>query len=202
MKGAIFLVLMGVLQACDAWAGYVPKEGDILFQESPSSQSAAIQAATHSRYSHVGIVYIHDGKPYVYEAVGPVKETPLQAWIERGARRHFVAKRLRSADTLLTKGAIEKMKAVGGAFSGRPYDLTFEWSDDRIYCSELVWKIYNRAIGVDVGRLQKLREFDLDHPAVRGKVEERYGGKIPLDETVISPASMFDSTELESVYEQ
>lgn len=202
MKRALFLVLIGVLQACHAWAGYVPKEGDIVFQESPSSQSDAIQAATRSKYSHVGIVYIHDGNPYVYEAIGPVKETPLQAWIERGAKRHFVAKRLRSADTLLTKSAIEKMKAVGGAYYGRPYDLTFEWSDDRIYCSELVWKIYDRAIGVEVGRLQKLRDFDLNHPAVRAKVEERYGGNIPLDETVISPASMFESSELKTVYEQ
>ena len=45
-------------------------------------------------------------------------------------------------------------------FEGKPYDLYFEWSDERIYCSELVWKMY-AALGVKLGTLQKLREFDL-----------------------------------------
>ena len=54
--------------------------------------------------------------------------------------------------------------------------------------SELVWKIYDRALGVQLGALQKLREFDLNHPAVRSKLAERYGKSVPLDEPVISPA--------------
>ena len=32
-------------------------EGDIIFQTSKSSQSKAILMATHSKYSHMGIVY-------------------------------------------------------------------------------------------------------------------------------------------------
>ena len=45
---------------------YSPQNGDIIFHISKSSQSKAIQIATKSPYSHVGIVYIKDGKPYVY----------------------------------------------------------------------------------------------------------------------------------------
>ena len=81
----------------------------------------------------------------------------------------------------------------------RPYDLTFEWSDSRVYCSELVWKMYERALGIRVGELQRLRDFDLSDPVVRAKMKERYGDAVPLDEQVISPAAMFDSPLLEVV---
>jgi hypothetical protein len=33
------------------------------------------------------------------------------------------------------------MKATGEGFLGKDYDLTFGWSDERLYCSELVWKV-------------------------------------------------------------
>ena len=49
------------------------------------------------------------------------------------------------------------MRQVGESFRGRPYDLTFEWSDERIYCSELVWKIYERALGIEIGPPQRSR---------------------------------------------
>lgn len=39
-------------------ARLVPQTGDIVFQISRSSQSKAIQLATHSAYSHTGMVVI------------------------------------------------------------------------------------------------------------------------------------------------
>ena len=88
------------------------------------------------------------------------------------------------------------MRAVGETYRGRGYDLYFEWSDERIYCSELVWKVYKRAVGIEIGHLQRLRDFDLSHPVVRQKLRERYGSRIPSDEPVISPAAMFNSDQL------
>ena len=79
--------------------------------------------------------------------------------------------------------------------------MTFEWSDKRIYCSELVWKIYDRALGLHLGRLQKLREFDLSDPIVKAKMKQRYGKSIPMDEDVISPGEIFSSKELAKVAE-
>ena len=52
---------------------------------------------------------------------------------------------------------------------------------------------------MEIGRRQRLRDFDLSAPAVRRKLAERYGSRIPLDEPVISPAAMFDSDELVEV---
>lgn len=69
--------------------------GDIIFQTSSSGQSSAIQIATKSQYSHMGIIYLEAEKPWVYEAGGTVTLTPLESWTARGMEGHFVIKRLR-----------------------------------------------------------------------------------------------------------
>ncbi len=175
------------------------KDGDIIFQISQSSQCKAIQAATKSQYAHVGIMFQKDYKWYVLEAVGPVVYTPLAEWIARGERGHYVVKRLKNTD-VLTLTALECMKQQGQSYLGLPYDLTFEWSDKRMYCSELVWKLYKDCAKIEVGALKKLRDFDITHPLVVAKIKERYGNNIPLDETVISPGDMFADEDLVTVF--
>jgi uncharacterized protein YycO len=177
------------------------KEGDLVFHTSRSSQSQAIQRATGSKYSHMGIVLLRDGKPFVFEAVQTVRYTPLEKWLARGEGGHYVVKRLKSAKETLTAEKLSELRAAAAPFAGKPYDLTFEWSDSRIYCSELVWKMYQRALGIEIGSLEKLRSFHLDDPLVRAKMRERYGAKVPLDEPVIAPSAMFDSNLLETVAE-
>lgn len=178
------------------------QNGDIIFQTSKSSQSKAIQVATKSKYSHMGLIYETGGQYYVYEAVQPVKLTKLNEWIKRGEDSHYVVKRLKDSSRVLTEATVKKMKNVGERFKGKSYDIYFEWSDDKIYCSELVWKIYKEALDIEIGQLQQLREFDLTDDIVKDKMKERYGDKIPLDENVISPATMFDSDKLETIIEQ
>ena len=185
------LLALLTLTACgDSFASQL-RDGDIIFQTSRSAQSFAVQKATHSKYSHMGIIFFRNGGPYVYEAIKTVQYTPFKKWVARGAGGHYVVKRLRDADRVLAPDAVAKLRQAAAKFQGKPYDLTFEWSDARIYCSELVWKIYFRALGLRVGRLQKLREFDLSDPLVKAKMKERYGKSIPIKETVISPGEMF-----------
>lgn len=169
------------------------KNGDIIFQTSLSDQSKAIQLATRSIYSHCGIIYKNGNNYYVFEAVQPVKFTPLNKWIDRGKDGKFVIKRLKNADKVLKPTILEKMKQICNQFKGRNYDSTFEWSDDRIYCSELVWKIYQRATGLEIGQLEKLYDFELSDELVKEKIRKKYGDKIPTNEIVISPAAIFKS---------
>jgi hypothetical protein len=175
------------------------KDGDLIFHTSLSAQSKAIQLATKSKYSHCGIIYKKNGQYFVFEAVQPVKFTPLDKWIARGKNGHYVIKRLKNADKILTAETLKKMKREGEKFIGKDYDLTFEWSDEKIYCSELIWKIYQRAAGIEIGKLARLRDFDLTSELVRKKMQERYGDKIPMDELVISPSAIFDSELLMTV---
>ena len=190
------------LLGCTPSSGYVPRDGDIVFHTSRSAQSLAIQLATKSPYSHMGIVYLRDGKPFVFEAVQPVKLTPLTEWIARGERQQFVAKRLRDADTRLTAETLRSMRAAAEQLAGKDYDPYFEWSDERIYCSELVWKIFERGAGIELGERQTIAAFDLSHPAVQQELKERYGDRVPFDEVVVSPAAIFAAAELETVYQR
>jgi uncharacterized protein YcfL len=193
MKKLFVFAVLGLLYlfgCSDSFAEQL-RDGDIIFQTSQSEQSIAIQKATHSQYSHMGIVFLRNGSPYVYEAIKTVQYTPLRKWIDRGEGGQYVVKRLREADRILTSQAVKKLRQAGNKFEGKPYDSYFEWSDKRIYCSELVWKIYDRGLGIRVGKLQKVRDLDLSDPIVKNKIKERYGNKVPLEETVISPGEMF-----------
>lgn len=176
------------------------RDGDLIFHTSLSGQSKAIQLATGSTYSHCGIIYRSNDKYYVFEAVQPVKLTPLDKWIARGKDNRYVVKRLKDADKLLTPAVLKKMKQEGEKLKGKNYDLTFEWSDEKMYCSELIWKIYKRAVGIEIGKPEKLKDFDLTHPAVRKKLNERYGEKIPMNERVISPKAVFESEYLITIH--
>ena len=195
----IFISL--ILFGCGA--GELPafKDGDLVFQNAQSSQSEALRVATNSPYTHMGVVFNEEGKQLVYEAVGPVKYTPLEKWIKQGLNGHFVVKRLKDREQILTEESVEKLKEAGEMYKGRPYDFHFAWSDDRIYCSELAWKMYKTALGIEIGKLQKFRDFGLSNPIVAEIIEERFPEGIPVDEIVISPASMFASNLLETVYE-
>ena len=172
------------------------QNGDIIFQTSKSSQSKAIPLATNSKYSHMGIVYEIDGQLFVYEAVQPVKLTLLNEWINRGENGHYVIKRLKNSEKIVTQVTLTKMKQIGEKFKGKNYDLYFEWSDDKIYCSELVWKIYKEGADIEIGELEELSDFNLKNKIVQQKMKERYGNNIPMDEKVISPAAMFNSDKL------
>jgi hypothetical protein len=149
----------------------------------------------------MGIIYLQDNEYYVFEAVQPVKLTLLTDWIKRGENEHYVVKRLKNSKEVLTSEKLSDMKVIGNRFLGKNYDLYFEWSDERIYCSELVWKIYKEALGIEVGELETLQDFYLTNEAVTEKLRERYGNNIPKNELVISPASMFKSEKLQTIYQ-
>lgn len=175
------------------------QNGDIIFQTSVSDQSKAIQLATKSQYSHCGIIFKEKGQFLVYEAVQPVKMTSLDKWINRGKDHHYVIKRLKNSNQIMTPNTIQKMKIEGRKYLGKNYDIYFNWSDDQIYCSELVWKIYKNALGIEIGKLEKLGDFDLSRKAVKEIIKKRYRGNIPLNEAVISPESIYRSDLLITV---
>lgn len=191
----LLLLAFSLAFSCSAFA-WEPQTGDIVFQISRSSQSKAIQLATHSDYSHTGMIVIRDKKPYVFEAIGPVVYMPLQKWVAQGEDGKYIVRRVRGGLSIEQR---KQLAQTAKRYLGKPYDPFFSWNDERQYCSEVVWKVYHHALALQVGKLQKLSEFDLSSPAVRAKLKERYGQKIPLNETVISPQAVFDAPQLETV---
>jgi hypothetical protein len=175
--------------------------GDIVFQKAVSPQSEAIRLATGSEFTHCGVVLKGpDNSLVVYEAIQPVMTTPLNQWIARGQGGEYSVMRLRDADALNTTGAFDKMKELAQSYLGRDYDYYFAWDDDKMYCSELVWKLYDRALHVDLCQPSHLRDFNLDNPIVKAKLAQRYGNNVPLDEQVVAPSELHESDQLVEVY--
>lgn len=175
------------------------QNGDLIFHASLSTQSKAIQFVTGSPYSHCGIIYKEGADYFVFEAVQPVKSTPLEDWIKRGEDGKYVIKRLKNATEILTPQVLSKMKEIGNQFVGRNYDLAFEWSDNKVYCSELIWKIYQRATGLEIGKVQQFKDFDLSNELIQKMIKERYGDDFPMEEKVVTPAAIFESPLLVEV---
>jgi len=169
------------------------QEGDMIFQTSNSKQCEAVRIATNSKFSHCGIVFIKEGKKYVFEAVQPVKFTLLEDWITHGKENHFVVTRLKNASEILSLQTLQKMKNYANSLNNKDYDLYFEWSDDKIYCSELIWKIYKNGAGIELCPLQKLKDFNLKDKRVQTLLAERYGNKIPFEENVVAPSNLEQS---------
>ena len=177
------------------------KPGDILFHKSVSAQSEAIKLATGSEYTHCGVVLKGPSNSLVvFEAIQPVMTTPLNQWIARGQGGVYSVMRLRDADALISAGAFDKMKVEAQGYLGLDYDFYFSWDDDKMYCSELVWKLFDRSMGVDLCQPRHLRDFKLDNPIVKAKLAQRYGNAVPYDEQVVAPSDIHESDLLEEVY--
>jgi len=174
-------------------------EGDIIFQSSQSAQCKAVKLATHSEYSHVGMITYRNNKPYVLEAVEPVRLTPLASWIAHGDGGHYTVMRLKKRDAEITDAEIETSKTIASKMLGVHYDIYFNWGDDQLYCSELVWKVYKRAYGVELCPLRKIKDFDLTSPQVQAIMKQRYGENPPLEEDVVAPSDLSNAVMLYTV---
>jgi uncharacterized protein YycO len=195
MKHIFYLFLIVLpLSACSQQY----RDGDLIFQSSPSRQSAAIEEATQSPYSHCGIIFYENNIAYVYEAVQPVGKRRLDEWIESGVNGEFVVKRLKDS-LLLTENGIKALKSYTVEQFGKNYDGKFNWSDKEMYCSELVYKGYWNACHIKLANPKALREFNIDGPIVRKIMKERYGNDIPYEAPMISPDQLVNSSLLRTV---
>lgn len=199
LRAAVFLVagLLPVwgLEKPSSPAGYEPREGDIYFQSFPHNElTDTIEGVTESPRSHCGILRQRPEGWVVMEAVEPVRETPLAEWVRRGREGKFEVFRLRAPH----RDKIPGMITAAQKYLGRPYDLRYRLDDEKIYCSELVYKAFRDAGGGELGRLQTLGELNWKpHEAFIRHLE---GGGLPLDRKMITPRAVSEAPQLEKVY--
>jgi hypothetical protein len=176
------------------------RDGDLIFQESTSGQSEMVRALTRSRWTHMGVIAKTPTGMFVLEAASPVRMTSLARWIAHGRDGRYVVKRLRDADLKLTPDVVTKMTKLGATWQGRPYDLRFRWDDQALYCSELAYKLYERATGIRIGTLQRASDMNLDDERVQRAIRKRFANAtFDPAELVITPDSMFNDEQLVEV---
>jgi len=169
--------------------------GDIIFTSGKGGQAEAVKAATNSAWTHTGIIVIENGKPMVLEAVQPVQFISLDSYLARGGGKYtHVYKRLKDRSKLTPEAQQKAMlwakKHLGGNYDGR-----FLWSDNNLYCSELVWKIYQVSTGIELCAVRRVKDYQLQHPTVQALIKARFGSvdRLKLDEKVVAPSDVFHS---------
>ena len=172
------------------------KDGDIIFHTSKSSQSKMIQEVTESNLTHCGIIFFQNGKPFVFEAVQPVKITPLKDWINRGVGGKYIVSRVK---TPLNKTQISQMYGYAKKQLGKSYDLKFQWSDTRMYCSELVYKVFATG-NVYVATPKKFSDYNLESKIVKDAINSRYGNSINVNEKVVTPVDIYKSSSVKTIF--
>jgi hypothetical protein len=172
------------------------REGDIIFQSSEGGQSDAVKLATCSKYSHVGVIMLHDGKWVVCEAKQPVMRTSLVNFIKSGKGDDFTISRYIGD---LNDCEINEMKKFYNKYHLSKYDFTFSWTDKRMYCSELVWKMYDAA-GIKISDQYRFNDLDLTSPETKKLIKQRRPNGIDYDESIVTPINLYNSVLTFEVY--
>ena len=177
------------------------REGDVILQSiGQTTFGKLIQVATHSRYDHVGIVFRHGGKLCVFEGTSPkAKFTPIAEFVAHNPKGEYLLRRAVDGEKKLTSEIIGKMKTEAERLENMPYDMAFGWSDDAVYCSEVVWKVYQRGAAVELCATKKFKDFDLRDPRVKKKLNEIHGKTIPYEETVVAPSDLETTARLQTI---
>jgi len=194
----ILLGLCGRFFLLPVWRyhAYRPQEGDIVFQSLPRASKLVrlIEGVTESPLSHCGVVVNRDGKWFVNEAIWDVHDTALLDWVRRGRGARFCVFRVKPDH----RRHLPQFIAALQKYQGLRYDYDFELDDGKLYCSELVYKAFRDASGIELGRLMKLGELNWK-PHADG-LREYHGRDVPLDRVMITPRHLSEAEQLEKVY--
>lgn len=198
---ALFTLILLALVLCfrpDRVTHYLlsdKREGDIVFQSLPhGSLVDAIEGVTHSSWSHCGILLKKDGDWVVAEAIGEVRYTPLKLWVLRGRGCKVAAYRVKQ----IPDGFRDKLFKGVQPFLGKPYDFSYAPEDNEIYCSELVYKVYDRSLDIRIGEWERLG--DLNWKPFEPFIRSLEAGRLPLDRRMITPVGLTRSPLVEKVF--
>ena len=195
--GRVDADLYGMRKPATKPNNYMPQEGDLVFQALPLDLDlvVAIEGVTESHYSHVGVLHKRDDEWTVIEASGPgVIYTAFDKWKTHGRNERWAAFRLK----------VEQQKHIPQFLTnlhphaGKAYDFKYELSENKLYCSELIYHAWEKTTGQKMGKLTRIG--DLNWKPHQKTIEKYNGGPMPLDRQMISPIELSKASQLQRVY--
>ena len=168
------------------------KEGDVIFQTSQSEQSPLIQIGTRSMITHCGIVVMKGSKPYVLETQRTIVLTPFDKFIARGKDGRYWLKRSKK----------DNIKIKYNSYLGKPYDLAFKFDNGKFYCSELIYDIYIKQLGIELCKPKKVGDYLILGTDELPKIEKAMKKRgITKEQYAVAPVDIFNSEHLNGVDE-
>ncbi len=190
----LFLIIISV-QCISPIKGYTPKQGDIIFQSLwKNDLTEAIEGITESPYSHCGVVFKKKSGWYVIEAIGPVKETRIRNFLWQGVKKQIDIYRLDEKYLDSIPAFISALKS----YLGRPYDIKYKMDDQKIYCSELIYKAFKEVYNENLGVIKKLG--DLNWTPYTATIKHYEEGPVPIEREIISPRAVSEAKQLKLIY--
>lgn len=132
----------------DTW-----KSGDIIFIEGTSFRSSVVRFLEfgHTDYSHVGLIFLQDGTPFVIHADPKRGRVIKERWDEflsaDRADGAAVFRVIGGSDSIaLRVSQIAKQYLSDAVLFDDEFDLS---TYKKLYCTELVWRAY-LSVGIDL----------------------------------------------------
>lgn len=161
--------------------------GDIVFQLTSTRRAPLIEVTTLSQKTHCGIVVEKKGKLYVLEAISTVQLTPLDKWINRSKDGKWWAKRYQDIP----------FNAKYKEYVGASYDNAFKFGNKQWYCSELVYDIYKRQLGVELCKPKLMSDYHVTGlKKVKAEMQRR---GIQPGQLMVAPVDIYNSTLLHDI---
>ena len=166
------------------------QNGDLVFRRGRSIESQIVLLSDgNSDYSHAGIIYIKNKKPFIIHSVpGEINEEnelikmeSVNEFLSKEKATRFAVFRLENRLNSVTQEASDfayecYLKKI--SFDNH-YDLE---SNTKLYCTELIWKAYKTA-GIDLVK-NRLRNINF----------------IVINKNMIMPSSIIESKYLKQIY--
>ncbi len=203
------LLCLGIvtfLSGCNS-SGFIPQEGDLLFQiEGTSDFSAAITDATAQydslKFAHVAIVALDSGKPYIIEASSEhgVTRTEWEDFLT--GSRYINGNPGVVVMRINTDFPAEKAISRAKSHIGEEYDWSYRPDNGKMYCSELVYDCFldHQGEHLFTASPMNFRNEDGEIPAFWAALFENLGETIPEGVPGTNPNDMAKSHILTEVY--
>jgi hypothetical protein len=179
----------------------VLQAGDLIFLERRGWLYRQVAKATGSWVSHVGLCLQDEhGEWMVYEAsTFLARRVPLTRFIHQNRATRFAVRRLKSR---LSVAALQRLGAAAEHCVGRLNTGNFDLDARQLFCTKLVYQVFQEALGVGLGQVITLRDLQPQLPASTLRFWRLwYLGAIPWQRRTITPHSQYTDPGLQTVFE-
>lgn len=177
----------------------VLEEGDLVFTGITNPAMDAVSVATSTWANHLGIAFKEDDQWMIYESI--LKSTSsrtLCSYLSRAKTGKVEVRRLADG---LNRDDILNVKDVIIGELGTAYDLRFDLHSEGQYCSKLIYQAFLKALGIEVGEVQTLRQvYNIASKNGRRWVRFWFWQGIPWEQETVTPRSQLLDPKLETIW--